>query len=306
LEATISLGAVKGRIDHLAVDVTRQRLFVAELGNNAVAVIDLKERRLLTTLAGFSEPQGIGYVPSTNEIYVANGGDGTIRILGGDDYSPRAQLTLGIDADNIRIAIDPVRVLIGYGNGALAVVDPAARAVVADIRLTGHPEGLQIAPGTSRVLINVPDSREVAAVDLASGKQVSSWPLRDAHGNYPLAMAETAGEFWVATRTPARLILMNANTGARRYSIESCGDADDVYVDARRHRIYVSCGSGFIDVWEARDGRYLKTDQQTTRIGARTALFVPELDRLYLAVRDSMGTPAAIWIFRPSASLLPD
>jgi hypothetical protein len=300
LEATIPLGGVKGRIDHFAVDVTRQRLFVAELGNDTVGVIDLKERRLLKTLTGFSEPQGIGYVSSTNEIFVTNGGDGTVRILGGDDLSPRAQIRLGEDADNVRTATDPARVLIGYGSGALAVVDPATRTPVADIKLTGHPEGFQIVPGTSRVLINVPDSREVTAVDLKSGRPVSSWPLQDVHSNYPLAMAETAGDFWVVTRTPARLILMNAISGARKDSLESCGDADDVFTDARRHRVYVSCGTGYIDVWESRDAGYVKLAHQATQSGARTALFVPELDRLYLAVRESWAAPAAIWVFRPS------
>jgi len=303
LEATIPLGAVKGRIDHLAVDVTRQRLFVAELGNDTVGVVDLKERRLFKTLTGFSEPQGVGYVSSTNEIFVANGGDGTVHILGGEDFSLRAQIRLGEDADNVRVAIDPARVLVGYGNGALAVVDPATRALVADLKLTGHPEGFQIVPGTSRVLINVPDSREVTIVDLKSGKPVSSWPLQEVHGNYPLAMAETADDFWIVTRTPARLILMNGISGVSTESLESCGDADDVFTDFRRHRVYVSCGSGFIDVWESRAGRYVKIGHRATRSGARTALFVPELDRLYLAMHASAGAPAAIWIFRPAPKL---
>jgi hypothetical protein len=35
LEAKIPLGQVSGRIDHLGIDVRRQRLLVAELGNNS-------------------------------------------------------------------------------------------------------------------------------------------------------------------------------------------------------------------------------------------------------------------------------
>jgi hypothetical protein len=35
-------------------------------------------------------------------------------------------------------------------------------------------------------------------------------------------------------------------------------------------------------------------------VGARTSLFVPELDRLYVAVRASGAEPAAIWVFKPT------
>jgi hypothetical protein len=63
LEAKIPLGSVRGRIDHMAVDLKRQRLFVAELGNDTVAVVDLANRKLLQTIAGLKEAQGVGYEP---------------------------------------------------------------------------------------------------------------------------------------------------------------------------------------------------------------------------------------------------
>jgi hypothetical protein len=91
---------------------------------------------------------------------------------------------------------------------------------------------------------------------------------------------------------------MNATTGMRTASLDACGDADDVYVDARRHRIYVSCGSGFIDVCERRESSYQRIAQLVTSSGARTALFDAELDRFLLAVRASPGKPAAIWVYR--------
>jgi len=117
---------VKGRIDHLAVDAARQRLYVAELGNNSVGVVDLKERKLLRTLPGFREPQGIAYEPSSDTIYVANAGDGSVRLLHGEGLTPAGAIELGEDADNIRIDGHSHRVLVGYGSGALAVIDAGA------------------------------------------------------------------------------------------------------------------------------------------------------------------------------------
>src|SRR5579862_2684469 len=127
LEAKIPLGSVSGRIDHLAVDVKRKRLFVAELGNNSLGVVDLAVRKVLRTLTGFSEPQGVGYEPVTDTVYVANAGDGSVRLLQGEDFSPVGRIDLGDDADNVRIDAARNRVLVGYGEGALAIIDPASR-----------------------------------------------------------------------------------------------------------------------------------------------------------------------------------
>src|SRR5215468_1241875 len=86
LEAKIPLGEVAGRIDHLAIDLSRQRLFVAELGNDSVAVVDLKAGKVKHVITGLKEPQGIGYVPSSDTVFVANAGDGTVRLFRGEDY----------------------------------------------------------------------------------------------------------------------------------------------------------------------------------------------------------------------------
>ena len=92
LEAKIPLGAVSGRIDHLGVDVRRQRLFVAELGNNSLGVIDLAAGKVLRTIPGFSEPQGVAYVPFADSVFVANAGDGSVRVLAGEDFTPSGRV----------------------------------------------------------------------------------------------------------------------------------------------------------------------------------------------------------------------
>src|SRR6185503_687729 len=124
LETKIPLGDVRGRIDHLAADLNRNRLFVAELGNNSVGVVDLKAGKLLRTISGFKEPQGIAYVASVDMLYVANAGDGSVHMLNGEDYKPSGRIDLGGDADNIRLSLATNRVFVGYGDGGLAKIDP--------------------------------------------------------------------------------------------------------------------------------------------------------------------------------------
>jgi DNA-binding beta-propeller fold protein YncE len=72
LEANIPLGNIRGRIDHMAVDLARHRLFVAALGDGSLAVLNLQTQRLERRIEDLPEPQGVGYDPATDTLYVAN------------------------------------------------------------------------------------------------------------------------------------------------------------------------------------------------------------------------------------------
>jgi DNA-binding beta-propeller fold protein YncE len=302
LETSIALGVVQGRIDHLAVDLGRQRLFVAELGNDSVGVVDLHRRRVLQRLTGMSKPQGVGFSEASDELFVANGGDGSLRIFGGDALKARGVIQLGDDADNVRTTNKPARVIVGYGGGALAIIDPATRRRLPDIPLRNHPEGFEAIRDGRQVLVNVPGSAEVAVIDVSKARQITSWRLEDARRNYPLAFDPASQTAWVATREPPRLIGLNADSGVRIFDAASCDDPDDVMVDAKRQRLYVVCGAGFIDTWELKSGGYALIDHLATSAGARTGLLVPALDRLYLAVRATPQAAAVIRVYRPSGA----
>src|SRR5262249_34352562 len=140
LERKIPLGEVRGRIDHLAVDLKRNRLFVAELENDTVAVVDLDAYQVMHVISDLKKPQGLGYHPSTDALYIVNGGDGTLAIFRGDDYQAIARMPLGEDADNVRVDAVGNQVIVAY-SGGLAVIDPFSRSKVADIELKTHPEG---------------------------------------------------------------------------------------------------------------------------------------------------------------------
>src|SRR5207245_7039344 len=87
LEKTIPLGAINGRIDHLAGDIVGNRLFVAALGNNTVEVVDLDAGKVVHTISGQHEPQGLFYWPENNRLYVANGQDGHLRVYDGRSFA---------------------------------------------------------------------------------------------------------------------------------------------------------------------------------------------------------------------------
>ena len=298
LEAKIPLGSVAGRIDHMAVDLARRRLFVAELGNDSVGVVDLDARKVVHVIAGLKNPQGVALVPAQDTLYVANARDGSVRIFRGAEYADAGRIDLGDDADNIRVDPGGARVYVGYGGGALAVIDPAKGQKIADIPLPAHPESFQLDRNSNRIFVNVPDAKAIAVVD-ADRKGVTNWPTRDSAGNFPMALREDARQVVVVFRRPASLGVFAMADGAPVAAPATCGDADDVFHDAKRHRIYVSCGEGHVDVFDTEGYRHLA--RIPTVAGARTSLFVPELDLFLLAVRATAREPAAIWVFRPDA-----
>jgi len=299
LQSKIPLGDVRGRIDHLAIDRARQRLFVAELGNNSVGVVDLKDQKVVHRIAGLSEPQGVAYVSAVDCIFVSNGGDGSLRVFSGSDFSPVARVELKADADNLRV--DPIKNLVfaGFGSGGLAIIDAKSRKKVGEIGLRGHPEGFGLEPSGERVFVNVPDAKGIAVLDRTSSRQIATWTVTQATGNFPMAIRQRGTELLAGFRTPARLAIVDTLNGNLRAVTPSCGDADDILVDEKRSRAYVSCGQGFIDVFQLGDAGVSRIDHIPTMAGARTALYDPELDRVFVAVKATSGTPAAIWFYKP-------
>jgi hypothetical protein len=134
-------------------------------------------------------------------------------------------------------------------------------------------------------LMNVPDAHQVAAVDLRSRKQVSSWGTPGLGSNFPMALADAGGPLAVVFRRPARLALLNPATGAVTASLETGGDAHDVYFDGKHARSYVSCGDGTVDVVQRSTDEVRQTERVATSSDARTSIFVPKIDRLFVAAR---------------------
>lgn len=299
LEAKIPLGKVDGRIDHLAVDLDRHRLFVAELGNGTVGVVSIESREVERRLAGFDEPQGIAYDRSTETLYVASGGDGSLRMFRGPQLAPAGTIDLGADADNVRLDVDHRIAYVGYGDGALAAIDITTQRKVGDIALTGHPESFQLERVGPRIFINVPQAHAIAVVDRRTNRQIATWPTNDLRANYPMAVDHTRNRVLVGFRQPPLLAAFDATTGKLLSKTVSCGDTDDVFVDPKRGYIYMSCGEGFIDVFAEQERKYSRIARIETTKGARTALFSAELDRLFLAVRAGEHEPAAVWVFTP-------
>ncbi len=295
-ERRIPLPGVGGRIDHMALDRKGGRLFIAEVGGGAVETVDLAAGRVSGHIGGLSEPQGVAYLPDRDELVVATGGDGLVRFYSGDGREV-GRIALGEDADNVRVEASSGLVDVGFGRGGIAVIAPQTRTVVRTLPLTAHPEAFQIDRG--RAYVNLPGADKVAVLDLTSGKTLAAWPNAGGHFNFPMAIDPASGVVAVVYRLPSRLTLFEAGSGKTLQDLGTCGDADDVWFDASRRRIYVICGSGSVDVFVRTGVAYVRQSRTATGAGARTGLYDPALDRLFVAVPARGGEPAEIWEFGP-------
>jgi hypothetical protein len=299
LQSKIPLGSVAGRIDHMAVDLARHRLFVAELGNNSVGIVDLDRNEVTHRIRGLSEPQGIAYVPPTDTVFVANAGDGSVRVFRGGDFAQVARIELGRDADNVRFDAKTGEVLVGFGRGGIAIIDPKKNELIGKTIFEAHPESFQIDPSSGRVFVNLPDASSIATVtpDL---KAQQNWKAAYG-GNFAMALDPGRRRVVVAFRRPARLVAYDYETGRPVAETETCGDVDDVFYDSKSLRMYVICGSGAVEVLDIQPGKYSRITEIQTVAGARTGLFVPELQTLFIAVRGHAGEAPAIWSYRVNA-----
>ncbi len=298
LVRTIPLGDVEGRIDHLAVDATGTRLWVAALGNDTIEVIDLESGTRLQSIDAAKEPQGVCLIPETNRIVVASGEDGMCRTF---DTARNIVASLGSldDADNVRYDPREKRLYVGYGKGTLAVVDCEKGVKLADIRLAGHPESFQLERQGRRIFVNVPTAGHVAVVDRDQAAVVAIWPISDAGANYPMALDEVSKRLFVVARKPAKLLVLDSESGKNVATLDCCGDADDIFYDAARRQLYVSGGEGCISVFQQEGAdRYTLKSTVPTVAGARTSLFVPETSRLFLAVPRSIDHAAEVREYR--------
>src|SRR5262249_31625639 len=131
-----------------------------------------------------------------------------------------------------------------------------------------------------------------------TGQQLAFWNMRHS-GNFAMAFDQDMQRVLTVFRTLAKLAALATDTGAVIGEAEACGDVDDLFLDAKRQRIYVTCGQGFLDVVDAKNIAGARVARVRTVSGARTSLFVPELDRLFVAARAQTGSPAAIHVYRP-------
>src|SRR5205807_1487619 len=262
-----------------------KRLFVCALGNKSVEVVDLRKSERIHSITGLGSPQGIAYMSGSDRLLVANDEGGICKIFDGKSFEKLSDLNLKDDADNVRYDEATKRIYVGFGSGGIAIVSATDGKQAGSIKLSAHPEAFELEKNGKRIFANVPNSRHVAVIDRDKGQVVATWKTDWAFGNFPMALDEANHRLFVGCRLPSKLVVLNTESGDIVAKIDISGDPDDVFYDNKRHHIYAICGAGKIDIIEQTDANtYKALTKVDTANGARTGLFVPERDNLFVAV----------------------
>jgi DNA-binding beta-propeller fold protein YncE len=293
---------IQGRFDHFGFDGKNQ-LFVAALGNNSVEVIDISARLRAHSISGIPNPQGVAYAPDAKKLFVASS-KGKLRIFDGSNLELMKEIDFHGDVDNLRYDAATHRVYVGFGEdeaGAIGIVDAATdERSPQDYQLGAHPESFQLESAGPNIYVNLPDLKQIAVINRITGG-VTRWPMTLEH-NFPMALDEADHRLFVATHEPARLAVLDTNSGRSIAELPCVQDADEVYYDAGRKRIYIPGGEGYISVFQQTDpDHYQLLAKVSSTLGARTAGYFGKgrkgFDRFFLGVPARADHGAEIWIY---------
>ncbi|PYX62761.1 MAG: hypothetical protein DMG74_19575 [Acidobacteria bacterium] len=310
LVQTISIPNVKGRLDHMDVDVNGKRLFFAGLENGTFEVVDLEAGKWVRSIPGFKKPQGALVVSEFNKVFVASGDDGMLRVFRRDTLELLDAIHL--EPGPNRVVYDPKSelVYVGYGGkdagkdyGAVGIIDARNNKLVGDIRVVAHPSELLLDRAGRTLFVFISIANQLQVIDTDKRKVLSTWPVTSQHPG-DAAFDESTSRLFIGTHTPPEMIAMDSKSGKEVAHLPTAAGMDGVYFDSLRKRVYVSGGrdlpAGFVYVYQQKDAdHYEMIGRIPTRGGAGTSFWSPELNRYYVAAPATDQKEAAILVYAP-------
>lgn len=299
LVKTIPLPGVHGKFDHMAYDNSNHRLYLAAKLNNSVEVIDLQSGKTIQSIKEVSLPQGILYLSSENMILVCGGGDGTLKGFDATNYKLRFTLKLGEEADNIRYSAVRHTIYVAYGDGAIAEIDGHTLKKNDVISFGAHPEAFQFDADAKKIWVNVPDKEEIKVINANTKSAIATWQTPGHADNFPMAFIAPANKLVVASRKNPAISILNSKTGKVLQSFTCDSDPDAMFYNQKTDQVFASCGGGSVYILNKVSAPKIdKPVVMATRKGARTCLFVPELNSLFIALPELDAKIAEIRMYK--------
>ena len=280
-----------GKLDHVAIDLKRDRLFVANKANNTLDVVDLKTGKLLQQVPGQAGIQGVAYVADLDRVYVGLG-SATASAIFSTAQPIQADQEHQIRRRRRQRAVRPPHAY-GFRRSCRKDARRDRRQDLrseGDIKLPGTAEGFEAEKNSSKLFLNVPDTNEVVVIDTGKKEITGTYPLKLAGANHPLALDEANHRIFVGCHKEPKVVVLDSETGKEITSVAIPEGCDDLFFDAKHKRVYVSCSEGYLVTISQKDpDHYEVIEKLPTAKDARTCVFVPEQDKVYLAVPRQEG-----------------
>ena len=297
---SIPLGDAKGAIADLGMDYANQRLFVLEPDAGTLAVVDLAGAKLAQSITGLAGPRGLARAPTDNRLYVSTSG-GKLMIYQGAPLKAEGSVEVGANPGMLHYDAGSERIYLGLGGRKIAIIDSTHNKHWDNIRLDAEPGPLALEENGSRIFVGAAGEPRILVADRDGNKQTGSWSTGPNGPAEAVALDEDGGRLLAAFRQPAAFAWFDLNDGSLKGSAPACAEPGQLLTDDSRHRAYLICGDGKIQVF-ARDaaGAYAEIGSVPTDKGAVAALLVPTSGRLFLGVPAEAGHGAEIRIYAPA------
>ena len=303
-QTTIPMPGIKGRIDHLDINLKEKIVYIAALGNNSLEIVDINKRKVLHSITGLNEPQGVAYIPQQQELFIANAGNGDCYFYNAQSFERTATIHLSSDADDVRYDSIDKKIYVGYGEGGIAIIDAMQHKQTGNIKLPAHPEGFQLDKKLNKIFINVPDAHQIDVGDLNSFELISKWNTGDLRSNFPLAIDTINHVIFIGYRRPSKLVAVDEVSGVTLTTGDLVNDADDIFFDEKENKIYASGGGGFITIYQWEKLKIKQIAKIYTSDGARTSLLVPAFKLFILAARASNNNNAELQVYETRSMVI--
>lgn len=299
-------GLKDGDFDHFAPDVEGHRLFLTAEENGKVEVLDTNTNQVTHTIDDLKAPHAILYRKDLKKLFIVDGDASAVKIYDSENYQKVGEIKVAVDADSI--AYDPATSLMYVVTGGreahtpyslISVIDTNNAKKLRDIKInSNHVEAIVLEKSGPRMFCNVTGQSAVQVVDRNKGTVLATWPLPPGDkSNVAMAFDEADHRLFVVTRTPGKLIVLNSDTGKVVADVAAVGMVDDMSYDAKQKRIYLA-GDQFVDVFHQKDAdHYDLLGKVPSSFRAKTGIFVPELNRYYLAVPHHEGHEAEVRVY---------
>ena len=313
-----------GYMDHLAVDVNGQRLFISGEAAKSVIAVDLRAGKVIHVTEGLpAMPKKPFYLADSNEIWLTLT-DSSVVAVSGSTYRVTKIVHLSAFGDPNRgsdnAAYDPAAHLLyagvevfedfggsgthGTSNASIDIVDTKTAKLMGSIKLPGgDPAGITIEPSGKRLYVAMGDivdgESHIAVIDLEKRAVVAQWPITGGPVPHTAGLDAAHHRLFVGSRTiahtgkiggghqhePGKMVVMDTETGKVVQALDSVGGADDLQYDAPTGRIYFIGTTGTVAVFKETDpDHFALLGKVPTGAISKTGLWVPELKRFYSAV----------------------
>jgi len=297
---SIPLGDAKGAIADLGMDYANQRLFVLEPDAGTLAVVDLEGAKIAQSITGLADPRGLARAPTDNRLYVSTSG-GKLMIYQGAPLKAEGSVEVGTNPGMLHYDAGSERIYLGLGGRKVAIIDSTHNKHWDNIRLDAEPGPLVLEDNGSRIFVGAAGEPRILVADRDGNKQTGSWSTGPNGAAEAVALDEDGGRLLAAFHQPAAIAWFDLNDGSLKGTAPACAEPGQLLTDDSRHRAYLICGDGKIQVF-ARDaaGAYADIGSVPTDKGAVAALLVPTSGRLFLGVPAQAGHGAEIRIYAPA------